>query len=385
MPSEPIAPAADLDMRPLFFYGTLRDPDLLARVTGRADLAGVSVRTAHLPGAHVSRVLGESFPMVFPDKTARAEGVLVEGLNPTERARVKFFEDADYALTPIDVEVDGRLVGAAFYQPTERLRDSGEPWSFEAWVRDDKALLMACATEQLRFFGALDQAIVETLWPEVKVAAERRIGQPPVSLRSPLARSDVEEIARVEPYRQFFSVTEVDVAWRRYDGAPAKPYNRSAFRIGEVVVVLPYDPRRDEVVLIEQWRVGPWVADDPAPWHLEVVAGRVEPGEDPEATARRETLEEAGVEVRRLELASRFYSSPGATDEFVHAFIAEADLSEAGGHHGLAAEGEDIRVVRTPYWAAMEAMARGEIQAGPALVALLWLGRHRDRICFDWG
>ena len=384
-----LAFAPDLSDKPLFFYGTLRDQDLLALVAGRETLQGVTLTPAKARGFRVMRVAGESFPMAFEDSApeSAAVGLLVAGLNVTERQRIAFFEDGDYALTPVTVEMvepPFNQVSAVMFQPTERLKESGEGWSLEQWTQHDKPLAMACARRQLRYFGEIAQPLVETWWPDIKVASEREIGAPAPSVCAGLTRDDVEELAQRQPYHGFFKVTETEITHRGFRGGASAPVTRSVFRIGPVTTVLPYDPGRDEVVLIEQWRVGPWVNQDPRPWSLEIIAGRIEPGEEAEATARREAVEEAGAHLRRLEEIGRFYASPGATDEYVHAYAAEADLTDVDGVHGLAAEQEDIRVVKLSYWAAMEALARGEVTAAPAALSLLWLARHRERLRVDW-
>ena len=384
-----LAPAPDFSDKPLFFYGTLRDYDLLALVLGRSSLQGVSLSPAIAPGLRIGRVAGESFPMAFEDtgpKTA-AVGLLVAGLSAVERARVAFFEDGDYALAAVTVETmatPASRVEAAMFQPTQRLRDSGEGWDFDLWVKRDKPLALACARRQMRYFGEVAQPLVETWWPDIKVAAERELDAAAPSVSAGMTREDVAELARREPYQAFFRVTELEVSHRGFKGDFSGRIERAAFRIGPVTTVLPYDPVRDEVVLIEQWRAGPWVSGDPRPWSLEIIAGRIEPGEDPEATARREAVEEAGAHLQRLETIGCFYASPGATDEYVHAYAAEADLTLVDGVHGLDCEHEDIRVVKLPFWAAMEALARGELTAAPAALSLLWLARHRDRLRVDW-
>lgn len=379
------------DAPPLFFYGSLRDPDLLATVIGRDTLAGVSLTPARLRNARVGRVAGESFPMVFDAPGENAIGVLAAGLTTEERARVAFFEDSDYAASLVEVELEAGDAPSSFgrthallFRPTDKLRDSGEAWDLDHWAREEKALLIACAEEQLSYFGKAPQSIVELWWPDIKARAEARLGIAPPSPLSPFGRSDVEEIERREPYRAFFHVTEAALRWRAFAGDLGPVQRRAAFGIGPVTTVLPYDARRDEVVLIEQFRAGPYMADDTRPWIIETVAGRLEPAETPEASARREAMEEAGVTLGRTERIAAFYSSPGATDEFVYAFLGEADLASAGGVHGLDAEGEDIRVVRTGFWDAMTMMARGDIISAPALLSLHWLARNRDRLQCVW-
>lgn len=377
---------APLEERPLFFYGTLRDPDLLAVVIGRKCLTDLDIQDAAVDGFRLSRVAGESFPMLFEAPGETAEGVLIVGLSREERARVGFFEDSDYALAPATARLaaDGARRAAAFYRPTEKLVAAPDPWRLDAWAATEKPLLLACAEEQLSYFGVVPQHVVELWWPDIKARAERRLGLSAPSILAPFGRDDVEERARAEPYAGFFRVTDVEVAHRRFRGAERQVVARAAWRIGDVTTVLPYDPVADAIVLIEQWRPGPWVAGDARPWIVETVAGRIEPGEAPEAAARREAEEEAGVALDRIERIAVYYSSPGAVDERVFAFVGRADLSAAGGVFGVDHEGEDIRAMKLDFWRAMEAMARGEIAAGPAMLSLLWLARNRDRLRFDW-
>jgi nudix-type nucleoside diphosphatase (YffH/AdpP family) len=115
------------------------------------------------------------------------------------------------------------------------------------------------------------------------------------------------------------------------------------------------------------------------------VAGRCDALEPPEATARREALEEAGLTLGRLERIAAYYPSPGIISEFITAFVGEADLSAAGGLHGLPDEHEDIRAVVVPLDAALAAVASGEIDNAPLILSLLWLARHQDRLRREWG
>lgn len=381
-----VAPPSE---RPLFFYGSLRDPEMLACVCGRADPDSLDMRPAVWNDVKVSRVAGESFPMAFAHPGGSAVGVVTFGLSDLERRRIGFFEDSDYALTPVTVQMgDGTegvsAVEAAVYMPTEKLRSSGEPWRLEDWPAAEKALLMACAEEQLSYLDHVPQHIVEQWWPDIKTRAERRIGQTPPSVRHGFDRAEVVEHGRAEPYAKFFRATEVSLTHPSFRGGSIGPIDRAAWRVGDVTTVLPYDPAADTLVLVEQFRAPIYLAGEQNPWIIEAIAGRIDPGEAPEAAARREAQEEAGVALGALETQGVYYSAPGASDERVFAFVGRADLSGAGGVHGLAAEAEDIRVLHLSFWEAMAAMARGEIMAGPAMLALHWLARNRERLIATW-
>ena len=147
--------------------------------------------------------------------------------------------------------------------------------------------------------------------------------------------------------------------------------------------MLPYDPVTDTVVMIEQFRVGA-IAKAPSAWLLEVVAGLMEPGEAPEDVARREAVEEAGLAVRRIEPIARFFATPSKSSELTHLFCGEVDASGAGGVHGLAHEGEDIRVVPMPAEEAFALLETGRIDSAWPMIALMWLRANRERLRRAW-
>src|SRR5690606_40469080 len=144
-----------------------------------------------------------------------------------------------------------------------------------------------------------------------------------------------------------------------------------------------YDPLRDEVVLIEQFRVGA-LDKKASPWLLELVAGLIEEGEQPEQVARREALEEADLSLDRLWPITEYFPSPGGSDERVHLYLGRCDSSAAGGVHGLAEEGEDIRVHVLSFAEAMAAAEDGRIDNAASLIALQWLALHREELRARW-
>ena len=161
-------------------------------------------------------------------------------------------------------------------------------------------------------------------------------------------RDDVEFIDRERVYDGFFKVDRYTLRFPLYEGGLSDPIRREIFERGEAVAVLPYDPVRDMVVLIEQFRPGVFCTGDPEPWLVEPVAGGMKPGEDEEEVARREAEEEAGLSLGRMEPMGRFYVSPGGTSEVIALYAAECDSRKASGIHGLDEEAEDIRVFTCP-------------------------------------
>jgi ADP-ribose pyrophosphatase len=182
----------------------------------------------------------------------------------------------------------------------------------------------------------------------------------------------------------FFKVVRYRLRHRRFGGDMSPELVREVLERGHAVVVLPFDPQRNQVVLIEQFRVGALgVVDDP--WLIEPVAGIIEPGEQAPDVARRETAEEAGLELLDLVPACTYFSSPGGSTETCRVFIGRVDAANAGGIFGVADEGEDIRVHVVPLEEALARLDDGRIHAATMIVALQWLALHRAELAERWG
>ncbi len=193
---------------------------------------------------------------------------------------------------------------------------------------------------------------------------------------SRFGRRDVQILTEEDGYRGFFRLLKLRLRHRLFAGGWGPELTRELFERGHAAAVLPYDPVRDEVVLVEQFRVGA-LRDPDGPWLLEIVAGIVEPGEAEDDVVRREAREEAGLTLRRLTRALAYYSSPGGCSERITVFIGEVDAAEAADHAGLDHEGEDIRVHRLSREQAMHWLAQGRIDNAASVIALQWLELHR--------
>ncbi len=154
---------------------------------------------------------------------------------------------------------------------------------------------------------------------------------------------------------------------------------------GRAVGLLLYDPMRDAVVLVEQFRLPAHLAGFTS-WQLEIVAGLVDHGAEAEGdVARREALEEAGLVIEgELVPIHRLLTSPGGSTEAVTLFCGRVDASRAGGVHGLAAEHEDIKVVVKSYAEVARLLRAGGIENASTLIALYWLAAHRARLRKRW-
>jgi ADP-ribose pyrophosphatase len=173
---------------------------------------------------------------------------------------------------------------------------------------------------------------------------------------------------------------------RLYSGEWSGERLYDVIRRGAAVAVLLYDPDRETVVLVEQFRLPPLLAGF-SPWVLEVVAGLVDrEGETHEEVGRRETGEEAGLDlIGELIPIQRYVPMPGNSDETITLFCGRVDSSKADGVHGIPEEHEDIRVV-VKSLAELEAMLdAGAIETGHTMICLYWLLRHRDEVRRKWG
>ncbi|RED13984.1 gamma-glutamylcyclotransferase [Pontivivens insulae] len=374
--------------RNLFFYGTLRDAETREIVLG--PYAGaVKVSPATLPDHAARAVVGEDYPVIVKEPGARAEGVVVRDIPEGAVARLSYFEDEfDYALEHTLADTpDGPVEVEVFYVRGTHLQ-VGDAWDFAAWSARQQAAFAECARGLMALYGKVPDEEVDRIWPGIRfrayARARARAERVPARYSSDLTLSDVEIAARSEPYVDYFAIEALTLSHKRFDGSVEGPVDRAVFVTGDAVCALPYDPVRDEVLLIEQLRIGPVARCDGHPWLLEPVAGRVDRVETSAETARREMLEETGLSAGRLEELPPFYSSPGVISEQLTCFIAEADLSNAGGVHGLESEAEDIRSIRVPVADLRALLASGEVRNGPLHLLILHLLLHHDRLRTMW-
>ena len=196
-------------------------------------------------------------------------------------------------------------------------------------------------------------------------------------------KNDVEIIARESLYSGFFSLTGYRFRHRLFRGGWSGEVKREVFERGHAAVLLPYDPVRDEVVLIEQIRI-PAFDSSQTPWLLELVAGIVEPGETPEDVVRREAYEEAGIHPARVNPVLSYLASPGGTSERLHILVGEVDASVAKGNHGLEEENEDILVHVVSREQAYRWVEEGIIDNAASVIALQWLALHHEKLRQEW-
>lgn len=198
-----------------------------------------------------------------------------------------------------------------------------------------------------------------------------------------MAERQVCVIEKELAFDGYFKILRYRLVHSLFAGGDGPEISREIFERGRAVAVLPYDPKRDEVVLIEQFRPGA-LGVEPDPWLIETIAGIVEPGEGLEDVARREAKEEAGLDFEKLEPVIRYFASPGGSTETVDLFVAKVDADDAGGFFGLREEGEDIKVHVIALDLALSWLSEGRIKVATTIIALQWLFLNRDRLHTAW-
>lgn len=205
---------------------------------------------------------------------------------------------------------------------------------------------------------------------------------------SPDGSPNLVIIKSEDVYRNFLRVTVHTVRSRRFNGKMTPEYQREILATGasgSAAVVLPYDPQRDMVILNEQLRLPSYIAGCSNGWMLETVAGLIETGATPEETARRESLEECGHEIKRLQKIACYMPSPGCLSEVIHLFIGEVTITEnSNATWGLEEEHEDIRSIALDFKEALHLADEGRIQNANCILALNWLARHHEKLRAEW-
>jgi nudix-type nucleoside diphosphatase (YffH/AdpP family) len=369
-------------MTQIFLFGTLCHEPLRRLVAGTE----LTARAAVLPGARIARVRDAAWPVLVDAPGARAEGVLIAA-EGAALARLDFYEACfGYKRRPVTVEVDGAEQAADVWRPSGQGAPSDGAWSLADWARDWATLTALAAEEVLRQRegGATPEEVGHRYWmicaraqATLSAGAWRRpalVGENP-------GRDAVETVAHRHPYSKFFTLEEFSVRHRLFDGSMSDLQERAVFRVADAVTVLPYDPVRDRILLIEQIRLGVFAHGDAHPWLLEPVAGMIDAGETPEDAAHRETREEAGLALGDLHFVGRYYPSPGGISQVLVSYVAIADLPDditgVGGHD---AEGEDILSHLVDWDTACAMLAGGDMANAPLIVSFQWLMMNRGRL-----
>ncbi|MFO7579819.1 MAG: NUDIX domain-containing protein [Nitrosomonas halophila] len=203
------------------------------------------------------------------------------------------------------------------------------------------------------------------------------------SARPAQAEMGFEVLEKVICFQGFFRMERYRLRHHKFDGGWSRPITRELLERGHAAAVLPYDPERDRVVLIEQFRAGAMSAPG-GPWLLEIVAGMIDTDESAEQVVTRESVEEAGCHVSDLIPLYDYLVSPGGTTERIALFCGRVDTTGIGGIHGQAEEDEDIKVHVMALAQARALLNSGRIGSASAIIALQWLLLNREIVRQRW-
>ena len=208
---------------------------------------------------------------------------------------------------------------------------------------------------------------------------------------SGMTADDIEVLEQVPVFQGYFRVDRYRLRHRLFGGGWSQPFLREVFDRGHAVAVILYDPERDVLVLIEQFRVGALAAAQSRqvntaidPWLIEIVAGIIDADEAPETVATREAVEEAGCVILDLVPVCHFVLTPGVSSETIWLFCGRVQAPASGSVHGLAHEHEDIRVLVVPSADAFRWLEEGRINNATALIGLQWFRLHYEQIRARW-
>jgi ADP-ribose pyrophosphatase len=193
-----------------------------------------------------------------------------------------------------------------------------------------------------------------------------------------------QTLARETLFQGYFRMDRLRIKHERFAGGWSQPFTREIFdRAGRAAAVLPFDPRSDKVVLIEQFRAGVMAAGE-YPWITEIVAGIIDGNEAPEDTVRREAFEEAGCNITELQKIADYFTTPGCSSEHLTLFAGRATLPEHNSIRGLEHENEDIRVQVLDAAQAISLLYTGKIRDAMTMVALQWFAMHHTGLRSRW-
>lgn len=190
-------------------------------------------------------------------------------------------------------------------------------------------------------------------------------------------------IARERCFNGFLRLVRYRLQHSLFAGGWSQVIARERIERLNAAAAILYDALRDQIVMIEQFRIGA-LEHGRGAWTLEPVGGVLNPCEDVEDVVRREAMEEAGLEIQELEYIGAYHVSPGTSADRVRLFCGRVKAGEAVGIHGLKDEGEETRVKVIDAEHAISELFSGRIDTSAAIIGIQWIALNRDRLRVDW-
>ena len=195
--------------------------------------------------------------------------------------------------------------------------------------------------------------------------------------------SDIEVVSREDCHQGFLRVEKIQLRHRQHSGEWSQFMERELLLKPKAVGILLFDPLRDEVLMIRQFRAG-LIEEDTDCWPLEIVAGMVGEEEELEDVAVREAMEESNSKPTDLILIGDYYNSPGGSNEHISLYCGRVDTKDAEGVYGLVEEHEDIELVPLSYDELVAAVECGIVNNGMSIIAVQWLQLHKQDVLDRW-
>jgi len=369
----------------IFVFGTLRSDTLRKIVLGR-DMSSDDICEATIQDFQVYWAKEGPFPVMIPEPNSEAHGLVLKNLREPDIERLNYYElGFDYVLATTSVETDAGQIGVSAYFCNRSDMATAKLWSFDDWLSDHSAIQYLAAQEFLDFFGTKFGDTAQVMYNSILKRAEVFVSESSTPSSALEIGPDLNTNIQIEDlkreYLGFFALNQVDLKYPFFDNSTSGVKSRTILMGSEASLILPYDPILDKVLLVEQFRIGPFCRGDKAPWVYEPVAGMIEFGEKPEVAAKREVFEEAGIEVTKLVKINSGYPNPGEATTYFYNYIGIVDLSDySPGIYGVRDEGEDIRTHVIDFKEVFNWSISNKLRVLPLNTMVLWLALNKLKL-----
>ena len=369
----------------IFVFGTLRSDTLREIVLGR-DISSDDICEATIRDFQVYWAKEGPFPVMIPEPNSEAYGLVLKNLSEPDVERLNYYElGFDYVLATTSVETHAGQIGVSAYFCNRSDMATTKLWSFDDWLSDHSEIQYLAAREFLDFFGTKFGDTAQVMYNSILKRAEVFVseGSTPSSAIEigPDLNTNIQIKDLKREYLGFFALNQVDLKYPFFDNSTSGVKSRTILMGSEASLILPYDPILDKVLLVEQFRIGPFCRGDKAPWVYEPVAGMIEFGEKPEDAAKREVFEEAGIQVTNLVKINSGYPNPGEATTYFYNYIGIVDLSDySPGIYGVRDEGEDIRTHVIDFKEVFNWSISNKLRVLPLTTMVLWLALNKLKL-----
>ena len=369
----------------IFVFGTLRSDTLREIVLGR-DMSSDDICEATIKDFQVYWAKEGPFPVMIPEPNSEAYGLVLKNLSEPDVERLNYYElGFDYVLATTSVETHAGQIGVSAYFCNRSDMATSKLWSYDDWLSDHSEIQYLAAREFLDFFGTKFGDTAQVMYNSILKRAEVFVSESSTPSSALEIGPDLNTNIQIEDlkreYLGFFALNQVDLKYPFFDNSTSGLKSRTILMGSEASLILPYDPILDKVLLVEQFRIGPFCRGDKVPWVYEPVAGMIEFGEKPEDAAKREVFEEAGIQVTNLVKINSGYPNPGEATTYFYNYIGIVDLSDySPGIYGVRDEGEDIRTHVIDFKEVLSWSISNKLRVLPLTTMVLWLALNKLKL-----